>query len=891
MPAKTKTKAKPSSKTASKTPSSADGTLALDGAWSFRCPQPRGQAPKGLRLDAWMPIAVPGTVHIALQKLKKIPDPYIDRNELAVQWIDDQDWEFQREFSASDDDCARARQELVFDGLDTVCEIRLNGTVVGASENMFRQVVCDVHGALKPGRNRLTILFASPTRHGLKLYEAAGKISDPGDFIWQTGERRDTGRNWIRKVQCHFGWDWGVCLATSGPWQPSRLECSDAPRIASIQVAQRHEGPVGAPERVVLDLTVRLEAARETAGEIAVSWIDPGVDDRGGTRQDGGFRIDQQRHQLAIGENRVATSITIDDPQLWWPNGAGAQPLYEIGVRWTGEDGASVEATRRIGLRTIELVTEDDTSSDGKPAQSFFFRVNGRAIYVKGANWIPADQFVERCTPKVYRHLLGAMTEAHMNMVRVWGGGWYEQESFYDLCDELGLMVWQDFMMACAPHPDTPGFLRELTAEAVYQVRRLQHRACVALWCGDNENLGGSKHWWGARPGQAERFGAMYRNLMTTLRNAVEPEDATRRFWLSSPSNGDFDGNPDDPLRGDVHYWAVWHGKLPFANYLTVKPRFASEFGFQSFPEPRTVDACVPAEARNPSSRVMEHHQRSPDGNLMITNTMARELPIPHGFESFCWASQINQAMAIRTAVEHWRRSKPWTMGTIYWQVNDLWPVASWSSIDWHGRWKALHHAAVRFHAPLLASITHADGKVQVWVTSDVPAALPLAGTLEVYTWTGRKIASKPLKAKLLGDESRAIATFEVAALLAGKAEPHEVCLFVTLAGGGQSAENFATLAPWKWAALPRPRLRDKLAQRRDGTLELTLSCREVAAFVHAELEGLEGHFTGDWNVLRPGATYRLNWVPHSECGATMPTLREARRRLKLFSLYDLSEH
>jgi len=321
-----------------------------------------------------------------------------------------------------------------------------------------------------------------------------------------------------------------------------------------------------------------------------------------------------------------------------------------------------------------------------------------------------------------------------------------------------------------------------------------------------------------------------------------------------------------------------------------VKPRFASEFGFQSFPEPRTMRAVVPEGELNPSSRVMEHHQRSHDGNLLITNTMAREMPIPKDFDSFSWMSQINQAMALRTAVEHWRRIKPWCMGALYWQLGDLWPVASWSSIDYHGRWKVLHHAATRFFAPLLLSIAIDETHVEVWLTSDLAEPLARRGALDVVTWAGRLVRRVPLRARLRAGESRRVARVRIDACFDRPVERREVCLFARVAGGWRVAENFATLVPWKWARLPKPRIDASLGTRADS-LELAVRTNVVTPFFHAELARGEGHFRGDWQVLRPGRTYRLRWMPHFDRGARATSLAVARRELRKLSLFDLYEH
>ncbi len=827
----------------------------------------------------WMPAAVPGTTHGQLWAAGRIADPRYDRNELDLQWIDQLDWEFRRTLTATPADCRRARQELIFEGLDTVGTIFLNDKEVGRSVNMFRRVVCDVRGVLIPGANALVVRFGSPTAYGAAQAAAhpehivshAPGLRGNREFVWQTGERRWTHRPWIRKTQCHFGWDWGLCLPTQGLWRPCRLECSDAPRIEALTVSQRHRGPAGTPSAVALTVSVRLAHPRAAAGRVVVTCA--------GTTQRVPVRL---RAGRAIAQAR----FTIPNPKLWWPNGYGGQPLYPVTARW---EAGGETLRRRIGLRTLELITRPDRTPEGRAGASMTFRVNGRDIFAKGANWIPPDPCVERCTPDLYRHLLTSMADAHMNMVRVWGGGWYELETFYDLCDAKGLLVWQDFMMACALFPDTPAFIREVTAEAVDQVRRLQHHACLALWCGDNENLTGVNHWW-RHPDDPDAIRQGYTRMMTALRATVRREDPTRRFWVSSPSNGWIDADSESPDKGDVHCWAVWHGRKPFDHYHTVRPRFCSEFGFQSFPEPRTLRACVPPHGLNPSSWHMEHHQRSGEGNALITNTIARELPIPKDFDAYCWASQINQASAIRTAVEHWRRIRPWCAGALYWQANDIWPVASWSSIDGHGRWKALHHAATRFFAPLLVSLVHdpESGTIGVWACSDLARPLALKGTLIAMTWTGRIVGREPLAARLPSDTSREVARIPLAKLLGAHTAPRDVCLFVDLAGGGQRGRNHLALVPWKYVALPQPRLRTALRPSTQGlVLSLTTDC--IAPFVHAEIADTESHFVGSFDILRPGE--RVDWplVAHRDRGQPPLTLAAARRGLRVFSLYDLA--
>ncbi len=816
---------------------------------------------------------MPGTIHFHLQKLGKIPDPFYSRNELDLQWVDGQDWELRKKFTVTREDCARRRCQLVFDGIDTIAEVFLNGKTVGKSANMFRQVVCEAGKALQPGQNEIRIVLKSPTAYARReARKNSYQVDTDKTFKWETGEERETRRSWIRKVQCHFGWDWGLYLAVSGLWQSARLECSDAPRIASVQVAQNHIGPVGKPKQVQLEIMVHLESAKEEGGILRVKC---------------GEAVSQYFIFLQPGENKTTVCLALESPHLWWTSGQGEQTLYPLQVEWESSKGETVRVEKKIGLRTIELVTQPDRVGAEK-GESFYFKVNGRPVFMKGANWIPPDALVDRCTPEIYRHLLESMAQANMNMVRVWGGGWYEQDVFYDLCDELGLLVWQDFMMACAVYPDTKEFIKEIRQEALYQVRRLSSHACIALWCGDNENLSGLKHWWTQAITGRKDYPAIYRRVMDALKETCEKEDPTRRFWVSSPSNGYYQGEPDDTNRGDVHYWKVWHGGQPFENYLSVKPRFASEFGFQSFPEIATLAPVVPPSEWNPSSWVMEHHQRSGRGNILITHTLARELPIPKNFESFCRASQINQALAMKTAVEHWRRLKPHCMGTLYWQLNDLWPVASWSSIDYRGRWKVLHHLAERFYAPLMVSLEATNGDLKVWVTSDLPNALDLTGELESITWEGRVIRRIPLKVRLGAGESRQVLKVPISGLLKKGMHRRDAICFVRLKGGKFESENQTTLVPWKWVPLPQPRFKTSLRIRL-GNLELLAQTNRVTPFFHAEIKGREGHFSGIGQTLRPGRKYVFPWVPHYQEG--LPSLTEARKQARVSSFYDLFDH
>ena len=470
--------------------------------------------------------------------------------------------------------------------------------------------------------------------------------------------------------------------------------------IGHVGVQQQHH------DNGAVDITVEVEVHGYGSGQAELDIEFDGV-------------LHQQTVAVRPGATHHAHTFTVAAPALWWPAGQGTQTLYSLRVRLD-----DMEEQRRIGLRTIALVTEkDDIGTTMK------FRVNGRDIFCKGANWIPGDALPGRITPQAVVPQLEAAVAANMNMVRVWGGGNYEKEWFYDACDALGLLVWQDFMFSCMHYPSDRAFLAEVKREAEYQVKRLQHRACLALWCGDNELIG-AIDWYDASKTNRDRYLVNYDRLNRTLQQAVEDHDPSRRFWTSSPSLGelDFSDGWHCDTRGDMHFWDVWHSAEPFEHYRTVQPRFCSEFGFQSFPSLTCIESFTAPDDRNVSSPVMEVHQRNSGGNARILETMTRNFRFPGEFDHMILLSQIQQALAMKTAIDYWRSLKPRCMGTLYWQLNDTWPVASWSGIEYGGRWKVLHYMARRFYAPVtVVSVPHEDGAaVRLVAVSDVPTPVDL---------------------------------------------------------------------------------------------------------------------------------------------------------------------
>jgi beta-mannosidase len=638
------------------------------------------------------PMPVPGDVHSALLAHGAIPDPYFGANEHAVQWVAHRDWTLRCSFELPAN--ASGRWLLTLDQVDCLATVRINGIAVAELENQFRRHRLDVTEALRPGHNEMELVLHDAFAEANKRHDAH-RFPLPWDF---QGDRH-APINLLRKTQCAAGWDWNLSLMPLGVYGDIELQCVPVAVVDHITVHQAH-----AADAVTVRVEVHAQVLQAGTAQVEVHF-------------NGETRVCEV--PLSAGQTCHSETFHVAAPRLWWPAGQGEQALYPLKVKLDG-----VQHTRRIGLRTVELVTEPDAVGT-----TMKLRVNGRDIFAKGANWIPADALPGRITEAAVRPLLESARDAHMNMVRVWGGGNYETEFFYALCDELGLMVWQDFMFSCMHYPSTRDFLAEVKQEAAYQVHRLQHRACVALWCGDNEIIG-ALGWYEDSKANRDRYLVNYDRLNRLLAEAVEQHDPARRFWPSSPSLGelDFADGWHCDTRGDLHFWDVWHSAKPFEHYRSVKPRFASEFGFQSFPSSYTVESFTEPADRNVSSRVMEVHQRNKGGNARIVETMTRYFRFPSDFDQLIYVSQIQQALAMKTAIDSWRSLKPRCMGTLYWQLNDTWPVASWSSIEYGGRWKVLQYLARNFYAPVnvVAIPNDGQGSFAVLAVSDEPVVQTL---------------------------------------------------------------------------------------------------------------------------------------------------------------------
>lgn len=630
----------------------------LHASWEFRR--------RGTKTEEWLPARVPGCVHTDLLRNKQISDPFWGDNEQGLQWIEETDWTYRCEFNADASIRKRRHIELVAEGLDTVAILRLNGREIGRTASMFLRHRFDIASKLKAGRNVLEITFLNPMAY-IRARQSPADRSEWNDPVG--------GSSHIRKEPCSFGWDWGPRFATSGIYLPIYLEAWDRNRIESVQVAQKHRGK--AVELTFQPATVT--GAGTFRGTVSLA-------------------------------GKVVSSFTglktgIPNAKLWWPNGHGDQPLYEVRLELVIDGHVADSWEKRIGLRTIVLDRHPD-----RFGESFQFVVNGKPIFAKGANWIPAHSFVTEVGRPVYDDLLHAAVEAHMNMIRVWGGGIYEKEEFYDLCDERGLLVWQDFMFACALYPGTPEFLALVKREAEYQVKRLGYRASLVLWCGNNEieQMPGDIL---AMPKRKKAYEDIFYRILPA---AVEKYDGATPYWPSSPHNPEgYEKGHNNERAGDCHFWDVWHARQPVKKYEAQRFRFCSEFGMQSYSSPEVAATYCRPENFNVFGPEMENHQKNGAGNLIIADYISRLYRFPKDYAALAYLSQLNQAYCMKIGVEHFRRSSPRTMGALYWQINDCWPVASWSSIEFGGRWKALHYEAKRFLAPALVSV-HVPGEETV---------------------------------------------------------------------------------------------------------------------------------------------------------------------------------
>lgn len=769
------------------------------------------------KMEADVPL--PGDTHSGLLTAGIIKDPYWETEELNLQRLGRTDWEFIKNVEISEDFLTGSEIYLRLESVDTVCDIVINGEPAGSFDNMFFPADLRVTGLVKPGQNEIRVkIYAAET----EAQKRASRLPYPVPHTTQPVQSMH--RNLVRKVQCHSGWDWGPCLMVSGVYGRMMLEARETGYTETVSAV-----PVETGEDLWrVDVSAVYHAVREDVIPFRVVFQDNTVITR--------------KIPVRPGENRIEGFFTCTGVERWWPAGEGGQKLYPVNIL-VGEDETAVQT----GFRSLEVITREDDAG-----LSMSFRINGRDIFCKGANWIPLDALPSRQTEDRYEYLLKSMVEANMNMVRIWGGGQYEQDIFYELCDRLGIMIWHDMMFACALYPTDGDFLSSVRTEVSYQVRRLKTHPSIVLWCGNNENLGALK-WFEESVNNRDRYLVDYDRLNEgAVGNTVRQEDPSRSFWPSSPCGGpgDYSDNWHDDSRGDMHYWSVWHSGKDFSAYYDVIPRFCSEFGFQSYPSMESVTSFAREDSFNPTAPVMEHHQRHRRGNTIIFETICRYYRIPKGFPETLYLSQVQQAEAIKTAVEYWRSNRPLCMGAVYWQLNDLWPVSSWSSIEYNGRWKLLHYAAKRFFEPLHpAAFTAPDGSVNVYLLNDYTA--PCSGTMNVrfIRFSGEVLSDETYPADCGGGAVSCIKTVPPDDF---PDTPENIFCHIEFKSDNYTAENTLFLVPPKRSPLEKARITWSTENREGREAVVVQTDKPV---FHCFFDAPGGHIRFDENgvTILPG--------------------------------------
>jgi beta-mannosidase len=841
----------------------------LDLGWQFRAIGDTGRA----FVNQWHPAQVPGVVQTDLLNNKMIPDPFDRDNEFSLQWIGLDDWEYQTTFQIDAAALAHDHIDLVFEGLDTFADVYLNDQEILHADNMFRRWRIPSKTRLKPGSNTLRIVFHSAVEKMIPYVKSLPYILPSISTHNYGNEENIATAPYTRKAPYNYGWDWGPRFMTEGIWQPVRLESWDALRIENFHIHQQN---------ITADLAnvtaeLEIEAGRPTTATLTLAH-----DEISGPQTADGT----QALQLNAGINHVSFPLRITSPKLWYPVGYGAQSRYRFSASIRVGREAAAHAETNTGLRSVELRRVPD-----QWGKSFEFVVNGISVFAKGADVIPFDSFPNRVTPEIHRNILQSARDAHMNMVREWGGGYYESDDFYDICDELGIMVWQEFMFGGDMVPGDVAFQENVRQEAIDQIKRLRDHPSIVVWCGNNEVETGWWHWGDRQefkasisPDTRDRVWQDYVILFADiLKSAVTQYADPTPYTPSSPS-ANFEEVPDNQNNGDMHYWAVWHQQAPAEDYTRQFPRFMSEYGFQSFPEMRTIRSIAnKPEDFDIRSTVMQAHQKNKGGNERILTYMLREYREPKDFASFVYLSQVQQAEIIKIGAEHLRRQRPRTMGSIYWQLNDCWPVASWASIDYYGRWKALHYYARRFYDDVLISPFLHDDTVDVYVVSD--KLQPLSGTIHMrlLDFSGSALLDQTKDVQVPAQSNAIYFSIDKAAL-AAKADLHKSFLVFDLeVAGKQVSRNLIFFEATHDLELPvAPKIETTLSKSGECytvTLQSSMLARNVyLSFGDLNVETADNYF--DLLPAEP-VTIRL------KSSATLDQLKAALTTMSLTEAFN----
>lgn len=781
------------------------------------------------------PVRIPGSVLSGLLENDIIEHPYYRENEYPTKDLFWKDYSFERVFVVEEAFLQKEYVDLTANGLDTLTEIYLNGQLVAKTNNMHRSWRFPVKKYLCKGENLICVKCLSPLQY-IKDYQPA-ENKENRSVVPSGGIKGD---QYLRKSHSMFGWDWGAQLPDAGIWKDIGLEAYQVTRIEDVRITQHHiEGEVTVRTEILLQKAVQTIQKVPEEMRIHLQIQHP----------DGGSQTTSGLVNWSSGEPEIKEfTISIPEPRLWWPNGYGEQPLYQLRISLEDDGTIEDEKSFTIGMRTLEVSQEKDSWGS-----EFAFKVNGVKIFAKGANYIPEDCIYSWITPQRTKELLQSCVWAHFNCIRVWGGGYYPSDDFYELCDAYGLIVWQDLMYACNVYELTDEFEQNIIQETEEVVRRLRHHPSLGLWCGNNEMETGWHHW-GDFNQESNYLRMDYVKMFEyILPKAVKKCDSQTFYWPSSPSSGGCFDFPDDESRGDAHYWEVWHGQKPFTDYRKHFFRFCSEFGFQSFPNRKTVETYTTKEDQNIFSKVMESHQKNGSANGKILYYISENFRYPGSFDSLLYVSQILQGIAIKSGVEHWRRNRGRCMGALYWQLNDNWPVASWSSIDYFGRFKTLHYMAERFYAPCAGSLTIDGDKVSVWMQNETLEEIKVTVKLCLKDMQLNNLSEvhfvdtiPPLSVAMLGEN-------EYGDLLQTYGKENLFVQAVYTIEGVRDDLRIQTetdvFVPYKHMNLQKPQIRTRIREEAERFV-ISLSTDVYAPFVELEFEEKDAIFSENYFSL-----------------------------------------
>lgn len=788
----------------------------------------------------WSDAKVPGTIHQDLLNHNRIPNPFYGMNEEAVQWVENEDWMYRTSFVVTEEQLNRDAAVLELDGLDTYADVFLNGALILRSDNMFVGHKVPVKSVLRKGENRLLIRFRSAVKEALPQWETNGF-----DYPADNDHSSKRVSIYTRKAPYSYGWDWGIRLATCGIWRPVRLVFSDVARIEDYYVRQ---ASVSASKA---DVDNRLEITNVTFQPVSALLKVAYHYSANDTKEV------QKQIELRPGENTVSLPVMIDNPHLWMPNGWGEPSLYKFtaSVSVDGVEVASQE--RQVGLRSIRVVMEDD-----EHGKSFYFEVNGYPMFAKGANFIPDDALLPNVTTERYKRIFEDVKAANMNMLRVWGGGIYEDDKFYDEADRNGILIWQDFLFACTTYPHDPLFLKRVEAEAEYNIKRLRGHASLAMWCGNNEIYEGVRYWGWKNKYTAEAFAEMNRGYDVLFRqllpDMVKRFDSDRFYMHGSPYEANW-GRPESWKIADSHNWGTWYGRKPFESFDSEIPRFMSEYGFQAFPEMKTIRTFAEEKDFELESPVMNAHQKATIGNALIKQTMSLYYKVPAKFEDLVYVGLVLQGQGMRHGIEAHRRNRPYCMGSLFWQLNDSWPVVSWSSIDYYGNWKAMQYQSQRAFAPVLINAIKEGDDLCVYLISDeLQDRGDVRLTVELMDFDGKSHGKWTHSGKLSANTSMLFLKKRVDEFLSKQDAATSFLRFTLKAKNGAAlADEVFYFAYPKDQKLPEARIETSV-KRRGEAIEMTLKADKLARDIFIEVPVQGVRFSDNFFDLLPGQRKKI---------------------------------